>query len=76
MGKTEEDCVRPGSDADLRAEQSRYPRYIQGLFFLSAGCTLNKIQKKKDFRITKNSKWEFQHSSLFFQRVLEDSFCC
>ena len=26
MGKTEEDCVRPGSDADLRAEQSRYAR--------------------------------------------------
>ena len=44
-------------------------------FFSSAGCTLNKIQRKKDLRITINSKWQFQHSSLFFQRVLEDSFC-
>ena len=32
MGKTEEDCVRPGSDVDLRAELSRYPRKMTFLF--------------------------------------------
>ena len=35
-------------------------------FFSSAGYTLNKIQKKKDLRIIENTRWQFQHSSLFF----------